>query len=879
MADFYVRWPTPGSGGGSGGVTSLNGLTGAITLAAGSGISLTPAGNTITIAATGSGTGTVTSVAMTVPSFLNVVGSPITTSGTFAVTLNDEVANTVFAGPASGADAAPTFRALVPADIPGGTGTPDVLAYYDASGNLNPLGQWTVDPDDFNLTSIVSISDTRAVYDQIRLQTNLGGTITGTASSLDLSLSSAGSTASITGINLGIDGTVVGNTTLISAGSSANTSADSNGIVVGLSGAVFGNQIAFRADVGGSVVGDSTGLFLNMGAPVSGNSTVLNEFVNSSVAGDLNFVGLFGNSSAAVGGDYRGIQIDLDAAVSGFAAGTLVTQNGTVTKGWTGFGSYVNADIGDGSGINAIGFDASFQNHTVDGTISGFNFNNSSTISGTNSIYVLNANNTGAGYRFVGTAISNNANQTEEFRGLAINNNANSRTSTGVDVVLQGTVTDDVTGFRINLNNTISTSQTPVGLSISMGNATGANPQGVVGISSDGRVQVNATTQLVSGQGFQVGNRVEAAYTVPPGSPVTGTDSLGNNFAGDMLAQDDIALGPAGIGWNSVGFIASVGVAVGKTIDSATVFLPAASTPDPGYTTGGSITDFHVIRSFIPLSQGGSFTSTNYYSIKLDPLFGNATSFATNAWGIWSGDTTADNWFAKNVVIGGSTGKPTGAFVLDATGNSILHGTLGLEGSTSGIFIQAAADTTTDYSVKWPATQGAASTVITNDGSGNLSWSPASGSSTIEVAVFNETQASGTPGGTFTSGSWVTRTINNTQTSQTWASLLLNQITLDAGTYLIEASAPFFSVDGTQAKLYNITDAADELIGQSSFGSSGNGVSGTASVIGVITIASPKAFEVQHQGVTTHAVNGLGVACGFSLTNEVYTQITITKLA
>ena len=48
------EWPPSGGGGG---VTSINALTGAVTLAAGTGITLTPSGNTITIAATGGGGG------------------------------------------------------------------------------------------------------------------------------------------------------------------------------------------------------------------------------------------------------------------------------------------------------------------------------------------------------------------------------------------------------------------------------------------------------------------------------------------------------------------------------------------------------------------------------------------------------------------------------------------------------------------------------------------------------------------------------------------------------------------------------------------------------------------------------------------------------
>lgn len=63
-------------------------------------------------------TGTVTSVALSVPSFLSVSGSPVTTSGTLVVSLANQNANVVFAGPSTGSAAAPTWRALVAADIP-----------------------------------------------------------------------------------------------------------------------------------------------------------------------------------------------------------------------------------------------------------------------------------------------------------------------------------------------------------------------------------------------------------------------------------------------------------------------------------------------------------------------------------------------------------------------------------------------------------------------------------------------------------------------------------------------------------------------------------------------------------------------------------------
>jgi hypothetical protein len=67
---------------------------------------------------TGGGSGGVTSVALTVPSRQSVSGSPVTSSGTLAITDNTQSANEVFAGPVSGSAAAPGFRSLVAADLP-----------------------------------------------------------------------------------------------------------------------------------------------------------------------------------------------------------------------------------------------------------------------------------------------------------------------------------------------------------------------------------------------------------------------------------------------------------------------------------------------------------------------------------------------------------------------------------------------------------------------------------------------------------------------------------------------------------------------------------------------------------------------------------------
>lgn len=66
----------------------------------------------------GTGDGSVSSVALSMPNIFSVSGSPVTSSGTLTATLKNQNANYLFAGPASGGAAIPSFRKLVAADIP-----------------------------------------------------------------------------------------------------------------------------------------------------------------------------------------------------------------------------------------------------------------------------------------------------------------------------------------------------------------------------------------------------------------------------------------------------------------------------------------------------------------------------------------------------------------------------------------------------------------------------------------------------------------------------------------------------------------------------------------------------------------------------------------
>ena len=119
----------PTSGGGTGltsigtadqvlGVAHTGGALEYKTLTAGANVTITDAAGRITIASSGTGGGTVTSVGLSTPSWLTVANSPITGSGTLAVTATTGVtANQVLATP-NGSSGALAVRALVAADIP-----------------------------------------------------------------------------------------------------------------------------------------------------------------------------------------------------------------------------------------------------------------------------------------------------------------------------------------------------------------------------------------------------------------------------------------------------------------------------------------------------------------------------------------------------------------------------------------------------------------------------------------------------------------------------------------------------------------------------------------------------------------------------------------
>lgn len=101
------------------GIISLTGTgaSSAVGVTQATGDNSTRLATTAFVKSLGYNSGTVTSVGLSLPSFITVTNSPVTGSGTLTGTLASQTANTVFIAP-DGTAGSPTFRTLVANDIP-----------------------------------------------------------------------------------------------------------------------------------------------------------------------------------------------------------------------------------------------------------------------------------------------------------------------------------------------------------------------------------------------------------------------------------------------------------------------------------------------------------------------------------------------------------------------------------------------------------------------------------------------------------------------------------------------------------------------------------------------------------------------------------------
>lgn len=541
---------------------------------------------------------------------------------------------------------------FAPLVIPALTGTPNTLAYYNSSGDLINYNYWQAQDDgrvsgSFNYTgsgqAILSLNPQLQfgdTWDSLYLLSGTlsnAGTATGYNSLLSLNFNDAGGTTEIL-----------------------------NGLNIGTQGNTTGNKQYATFYSNGTVGGNLSGIYINSLDDVINNTNLISISSGGSTGGQLN-VANWGNQGN-VGDSLRFLDWDNSGTVGNYLSGLYLSSRGVVTKGLDFLSLNVTADVGDSTGTNINGLTVNIQNSaTIYGGIYGVGVNNSAPIIGNYDLQggSLNNQSSGTGYRFAGWSSYNQADMSEEIRGYTHNSVGDSRTSTGLDIYMEGNATDDAQGIRLNVTNQTSTNQRVKSLDIN-----GAT------------YSFNNVYEPKSNLFVDSGNNIFTEYRIPAGSPLTNTDAFINGNIVALLAQDDVAIGPVGLGQMHSAAISLVAVADTKTVDLHRGHITGISVQNPGFADNGTLTEYQGYVYIGVLPGGGNTAITTATGLIMTAGF---DSYATNNWGLRVQGTTAENYVNKLAV--GTASETAAAGLLHD-----VNGQLGITDIGSGISIAEGSD-------------------------------------------------------------------------------------------------------------------------------------------------------------------------------------------
>jgi len=147
-----------------------------------------------------------------------------------------------------------------------------------------------------------------------------------------------------------------------------------------------------------------------------------------------------------------------------------------------------------------------------------------------------------------------------------------------------------------------------------------------------------------------------------------------------------------------------------------------------------------------------------------------------------------------------------------------------------------------------------------------------------------DSKPNGVDGGTFTAGSWQTRTLNTIITNTiSGASLSNNRITLPAGTYIVTAHAPGLDVNQHQAVLFGVSGDTGNLIVGTSENTTDNSLSTSnpvctkSVIVQHLTLSTTTVLELRHKCSVTRTGYGLGSAASTGA-GEIYSTVFIERV-
>lgn len=444
---------------------------------------------------------------------------------------------------------------------------------------------------------------------------------------------------------------------------------------------------------------NSSGSNVDFMSLFSAGTNFSSSTVNSAygVNQNLNFTGTtsVSNVVAAIS-DSIGLSDSVVAnSVTGHNVGVTASNNVSITSGATGIrGTVALSDNATANFLIGLDGSASLQGASTVPTITLANLNGgtsgtssvTSNFSGLNISPVFEDSSTVASVNFASVSglIQDTATATN-VNGLIVNpafqNSSSGTNFTGVLVNPRiedtASVTNGVTGVVVNVNSTPPQS-TIRGISVDLSTAnlstaainSGGQKRGLD--INQGTVSANYDYTVPSALSFAQNHFLGGSFNVASGAPVSAY-GFGLNTASTVNFLDDWTPDSTGLrlGFVSVGFVGTITGTAGRTMDSWTGALAGAGNP----SGAGTVDQFINYRAAGVLPQGGSLAVNNMYGLN---LMSTMCLTATNCWGVFD-NSGGDNYFQKNVVVGGSTGIPTNNSVgveIAGTNKSLLNARL-----------------------------------------------------------------------------------------------------------------------------------------------------------------------------------------------------------
>jgi hypothetical protein len=660
----------------------------------------------------GGGSGTVTSVGLSAPAEFTVSGSPITTSGTLTLTKANQASNLIYAGPASGGPAAPTFRSLAEADIPALTGYVEIAGdtmtgfltlNADPTSGLHAATKDYVDNSVFtgNNNSMVGTDGSGALQSIPGFDINAKGgqqvslapfvdsgayTLHQTITTLDAASNVNAANwrvrdnlvyidPSLSGFNMGTSGQLLtadsiniyhegtSDTGALSARSTYfQLGNGSDAITVDGISYVFGfGDILPNVTVDGGIQGYGFQPNISASATLTTNAYI-NAFydfaiINTTIPGYTSFsasptIANVANNSSYTSANFNPTITAFtgNAGYTGLGiAGTYGTMN--INSTWNGI--QINPTVTQAR--YAAGINISMDNVTAyPGVASSLVFQD---ITYT---FTTPGDNNNIKVEYIAGATAGN--ETASITGgdtltVVIDPGVSTATQVkaAVDTVI-APITSVITGVasspQIVAGPTFFTGGVNAGVVRAADFDGDVNITGALNFSGDlsvGKLTAFKSEPLIDGGGTPSSTHtLITAPTVAANATIANADTLGVNTAALINIGANATVTTSFLGVSALGLPAVLTMGAGATVDRVGGAVFALSL-DAG-SGGGTVDSVSLCRSIaIP---NGVTTVNNLYGYKFDLPFGDP---GTATWGYYTGVATASNYFERNVLVGNDT--------------------------------------------------------------------------------------------------------------------------------------------------------------------------------------------------------------------------------